>query len=183
MQARFLTDKSRLGHLDKDLYYCLDNVLYQDSDGSIYLVPRGFVTDLYSIPNCTAWLVGDSAGRDPRPALVHDFGCAYHQLLKVRGLTVNDLIVYGYLTKHYCEIQEKDLQVCHNIPKEFLQLVDVTKGSVNDLLGRAMECTNIPTLERKKIRAGVTLNFNYFWTGQKYNWDTLYKIANHYKRK
>lgn len=181
MEARFLTDESRIGHLEKDLYFCLDNTLYQDSDGGIYLVPRGFVTDLYSIPDLTAWIVGDSAERDPRPSIVHDFGCAFHGLIKVRGMTVHDLIVYGYLTKHYSDERECDYQVCMDIPESFLEFIPMSKGQVNDVLGRAMHSLNVP--RRHLIRAGVCFNFNWYWTGQEYNWNKLYKINNHYKRR
>ena len=31
MQARFLTDESRVGYLEKDLYFCEDNTLFQDN--------------------------------------------------------------------------------------------------------------------------------------------------------
>ena len=181
MQARFLTDESRLGHLEKDLYFCQDNTLYQSKDGSIYLVPRGFVTDLYSIPDITAWIVGDSAERDPRPSIVHDFGCAFHGLLKVRGMTVHDLIVYGYLTKHYSELRGKDYNICTDIPECFLEFVPMSKGEVNDILGEAMAALCIP--RRKLIRLGVCFNFNWYWTRSEFDFSKIYKIYNHYKRR
>lgn len=181
MQARFLTDESRLGHLEKDLYFCNDNTLFQDSKGNIYIVPRGFVTDFYSIPDMLAWITGDSAERDPRPAIVHDFGCAFHGLLKVRGMQVRDLIQYGYLTKHYSELRKKDYNVCMDIPECFLEFIPMSKGEVNDILGEAMECLNVP--RRKLIRAGVCFNINWYWTGTTYDFKKLYTIYNHYKRK
>lgn len=181
MQARFLTEESRIGYLTKDLYYTEDNTLFQDSKGNIYIVPRGFVTDFYSIPNLTAWLVGDSAERDPRPALVHDFGCAFHGLLRVRGMQVRDLIQYGYLTKHYSDLRKQDFNICTDIPECFLEFIPMSKGQVNDILGEAMECLKIP--RRGLIRAGVCFNINWYWTASKFDMSKIYTIYNHYKRK
>lgn len=181
MDARFLTDESRIGHLEKDLYFTQDNTLYQSKDGNIYLVPRGFVTDLYSIPDMLAWITGDSAERDPRPSIVHDFGCAFHGLLRVRGMGTNDLIQYGYLTKHYSELRKRDFTVCTDIPTCFLEFIPMSKGQVNDILGEAMSSLQVP--KRTLIRWGVAFNFNWYWTGQEYNMDKTYTIYNHYKRK
>lgn len=180
MNARFLTDKSRTGYLEKDLYFTEDNTLYQSKDGTIYIVPRGFVTDFYSIPDMLAWITGDSAERDPRPAIVHDFGCAFHGLLKVR-MTVNELIQYGYLTKHYSELRKRDFTVCNDIPSTFLEFIPMDKGQVNNILDEAMEALKVP--RRQLIRAGVCFNFNWYWTGQQYDMSRVYTIYNHYKRK
>ena len=160
----FLTDKARYEDYYKDLKISLDNVLYKDHDGTIYLCPRNFVTDLYSIPNALAWLVGDSAGRDCRPALLHDFICATHKAIQV-NLT---------------EAQLKE--VCEDIPINYLSLVTFSKGQANNILGRAMESLDID--KRKLIRVGVAFNFNYYW-----NWDkdyslkdNCYKLYQHYDR-
>lgn len=180
MKARFLTSKPRLEYYEDDLYLTVDNTLFQDTDGVIYLVPRNFITDLYSIPNCLSFLVGDSAGRDPRPALVHDFGCASHQLIKV-NLTRQDLINYNYLTIHHSRERNNAFLICEDIPIELLTLVSVSKGDINDMLGRMMESLNVP--KRNLIRAGVAFNFNWYWEVYPYNLETdCYKVVNHYKR-
>lgn len=176
--CKFLTDETRIAHYKQDLWKTYDNVLYKDNDDSIYLVPRNFITDLYTIPNGLAWLVGDSAGRDPRPSLLHDFGCAYHNILKV-NLKEDELTNLGYLHIHHSVKRNASFIVCEDIPKEYLELVPVTKGSINDMFGRMMKCLDIKG--RKKIRFGVCFNFAYYSTGKEYNWDRLYEEDNHYE--
>lgn len=176
----FITDKARFEDYEKDLKIVLDNIVYLDKKTqSLYLAPRNFVTDLYSIPNGLAWLVGDSAGRDCRPAIIHDFGCAYHKLLKVE-LSPAQLARLGYLHKHHSTSRNIDVMVCEDIPEQYLSLVDVTKGSVNDLFGRMMN--DLKLSRRKLIRAGVAFNFNFYWSKKDFDWNNLYKIDNHYKR-
>lgn len=175
----FLTDKARYEDYYKDLKMSLDNVLYKDHDGTIYLCPRNFVTDLYSIPNALAWLVGDSAGRDCRPALIHDFQCCYHAGLVVT-LTEEQLKRLGYLHLHHSDSRNVDLLVCENIPKCYLKLPAKSKGEVNDLLGRMMKDLDVD--KRKLIRVGVAFNFNFYWSKNEFDWNKLYKIDNHYKR-
>lgn len=179
-RCRFLTSKARLEYYQNDLYLCLDNTLFQDEDGQIYLVPRNFVTDLYSIPNGLAWLVGDSAGRDPRPAILHDYLCEYHQGIRVK-LTRYELINYGYLTIHYSKERNRGFIVCKDIPVEYLELTKMfSKGETNDFLRRAMKSLDVP--KRKLIGGGICFNFNYLWSYSKLNLDNIYKIDNHYKR-
>ena len=44
--GRWLTDNSRLEKSDKpNKWFLLDNELYQDDDGSIYLAPRNYETE------------------------------------------------------------------------------------------------------------------------------------------
>ena len=176
--ARFLTSTSRTeAYNNEGLYVILDNVLYEDNDKTIYLVPRNFVTDNYSIPNWTAWLVGDSSERDLRPAWIHDFICAYHKAIKVK-LTRADLINKGYYHPHYSAKRDKGYLVCDDIPIDYLELVPFTKGEANDLLGRAMEGVGISN--RKLIRFGVAFNFNWYWTKKPYHWGMTYRENNHY---
>lgn len=178
--GKFLTDRQRTDRYGDGYYICLDNTLYKATDGSIYLVPRNFVTDNYSIPNACACIVGDSVERDCRPSWVHDFGCAYHALLKLT-LTEQQLIKLGYLITHNSEDRDRLYRVCENIPKMYLQLVPVTKGEINNLLGEMMDSLLVP--KRKLIRAGVCFNFNWYWTGQKYDFKKLYEVDNHYGNK
>ena len=49
--GKFLTDKSRLGQTNiEGIWYTLDNQLYKDDDGTIYLTPRNS-----SIFNSVCW--------------------------------------------------------------------------------------------------------------------------------
>lgn len=177
--GRFLTSTERIERYDDGLYIILDNMLYQDDDGTIYLVPRNFVTDNYSIPNWTAWVVGDSVERDLRPSWIHDFICAYHKAIKV-NLTRADLINKGYYHPHYSAYRDRGYLVCEDIPKKYLELVPFSKGEANNLLGRAMEGLKVP--KRKAIRIGVAFNFNWYWTKKPYHWGMLYEVTNHYDK-
>lgn len=176
---RFLTSTPRVQHYKDDLWIMRDNLLYQDDNGKVYLVPRNFVTDFYSIPNWCDYLTGDSAGRTPEPCLVHDFGCAYHAVLEVQ-LTPDELLMYEYLHGHYDEKNDVLLTVCEDVPEEMLKLRPVTKGEINNMLGRMMRDLDVP--KRHLIRFGVCFNFNFYWTGKQYTSDKLYKVDNHYKR-
>lgn len=176
---QFLTSLPRVQYFQNDLWIMRDNLLYQDDDYKVYLVPRNFVTDFYSIPNWVDFLTGDSAGRNPEPCLVHDFGCAYHALLEV-ALTPDELRECEFIHEHYDEKNDVMLTVCENIPEELLSLKPVTKGEINDMLGRMMRDLDIP--KRGLIRLGVCFNFNFYWTGKDYDFSKLYKIDNHYER-
>ena len=48
------------------------------SNGVVYLIPRGTVTDNYSIP-----LGINKSKYDVRPSHLHDIGCYYHKVLVV----------------------------------------------------------------------------------------------------
>ena len=87
----FLTGKSRFEQTYPcGLWKTLDNQLYQDKDDTIYLVPRNFQTDGYTIPNWIAWLGGSKMEWDTRCSTQHDFECRYHQVIIVE-LTVAQL--------------------------------------------------------------------------------------------
>ena len=57
----------------------------------------------------------------------------------------------------------------------------MSKGDVNNILGEAMDCLQIP--RRWLIRAGVCFNINWYWTASKFDMSKIYTIYNHYKRK
>ena len=81
---KWLTHKSRLEQTDEcNDWILLDNEIYKDDDGSIYLTPRNYKTDNYTVPDWIAWLGGSKSKWDVRPSHIHDFGCQYHQLIKI----------------------------------------------------------------------------------------------------
>ena len=52
---KWLTGNSRLEKSDKpNKWYLIDNELFQDKDGTIYLIPRNYETDNYTIPDWIA---------------------------------------------------------------------------------------------------------------------------------
>ena len=80
---KWITDNSRIEKLSEaNKWRMIDNELFQDEDGSIYLTPRNYETDNYTIPDWIAWLGGNKSKWDIRPSHIHDFGCQYHQLIR-----------------------------------------------------------------------------------------------------
>lgn len=170
MMGKFITDKARIEQTDnRGLWQTIDNQLYKDDDGTIYLVPRYFKTDNYTIPDCVAWICGDSATWDVRPSHFHDVGCEYHQMIKVR-ITEENLRRARYL-----RVKNNKL-VCENIPKQLLEIVPVTKGEINDMFGRMLKSSGaIPKKAQMILRTGVAFNFGWYSSGKtSINLDKLY---------
>ncbi len=152
---RFLTAASRIEQLpQKRMYRLLDNELYLDDDGSIYLAWRGYTTDNYTWINASEY--------DIRCSHIHDVGCQYHQLVRVKA-TEWDLNRFGYLRLH------KGKMVCENIPVEYLEAVDVTGHEVNNLFYRMLRDADNPKTPKAVqclYRAGVSFNLHWFTTGK-----------------
>ena len=54
---KWLTHKSRLEQTDEcNDWILLDNEIYKDDDGSIYITPRNYKTDNYTVPDLTSKL-------------------------------------------------------------------------------------------------------------------------------
>lgn len=167
---KWLTDKSRIeqGH-SQNCWYLIDNELFLDEDGSIYITPRGYKTDNYTIPDWVAWLGGNKSKHDVRPSHLHDFGCQYHQLIKV-NLNERQLAFAGYLHYH------KGKTVCENIPLKHLSLVPVTKWQIDCLFKRAMKATlEIPARVYNLYRCGVFFNFGWLGKHKPYDLSKIYE--------
>nr|DAJ74750.1 MAG TPA: hypothetical protein [Caudoviricetes sp.] len=154
--GKFLTSESRIGQLaQKGLYKLLDNELYKDDDGSIYLAWRNFQTDNFTWIKSNDW--------DIRCSHLHDVGCKHHQVVRVK-LNENQLKIARFLrTKH-------DKIVCENIPPKYLEVVDVSGNWINNLFYRMLrdaDCPKTPKYIQYKYRAGVSLNFGWFKSGKK----------------
>lgn len=148
-----------------------ENELYQDNDGCIYLVPRMYKTDNYTIPDWIAWLGGSKSKWDARPAHIHDFGCQYHQLLKVT-ISESELRRLRYLEPH------KGYWRCKDIPTEYLSLVPVKKWEIDCLFKRAMKATKtIPAFIYNLYRGGVFFNFGWLGKHPPFDMDKIYTIA------
>lgn len=163
--GRFLTSASRIEQLDKPRQYKLvDNELYLDDNGHIYLAWRGFQTDNFTWLNSNEW--------DIRCSHQHDVGCQYHQVVKV-CLTEHQLKRMDLLYQH------KDKWVCRDIPTIFLRVVDVTGHEINNLFYRMLknaDCPETPKYIQYLYRAGVSFNLNWFRTGKtKIDLKLLYK--------
>ena len=148
----------------------VENELFQDEDGSIYLVPRLYKTDNYTIPDWIAWMAGSKSKYDARPAHIHDFGCQYHQLIKV-NLTMTKLKKKKYL--YY----KNGVYICEDIPVKYLSLIPVTKWEMDCMFKRAMKATNlIPATVYNIYRGGVFFNFGWLGNHSPFDLSKIYTL-------
>ena len=153
--GKFLTAAARIAQLpQKGMYKLIDNELFQDDDGNIYLAWRGFTTDNFTWINSADW--------DIRCAHGHDVGCKYHQVVRVK-LNKKQLQMLRYLRVH------KDKIVCENIAPKFLEVVDVSGHWINNFFYRmlkAADCPKTPKYIQILYRCGVAFNFGWFKSGK-----------------
>lgn len=153
--GKFLTAAARIAQLpQKGMYKLIDNELFQDDDGNIYLAWRGFATDNFTWINSSDW--------DIRCAHGHDVGCKYHQVVRVK-LDRETLWKLGLLREH------KGMIICEDIPEKFLEVVDITGHWINNFFYRMLksaDCPKTPKAVQLAYRVGVTFNFNWFFTGK-----------------
>ena len=77
--GKFLTGKARLQQTDRKRYWkLLDNEVYKDDNGDIYLTPRNMLSDNYTIPMFVAPLAGSPVDFDTRCSHAHDLLCYTH---------------------------------------------------------------------------------------------------------
>lgn len=166
---KFLTSDSRLEKMpEPNKWKLIDNELFQDEDGSIYLTPRNYISDNYTIPDWVAWLGGNKSKWDCRPAHLHDFGCQYHQLIKVT-LNESELRRLRFLRPHNGKM------ICEDIPLQYLSLVPITKWQIDCMFKRAMKATkSIPSRVCNLYRGGVFFNFGWLGKHTPYNMNELY---------
>ena len=83
----WLTSKAPILQSDKpNKIETLYNQIYYH-EGIAYFIPRGLVTDGYTIP-----LNIDKCKRDVRPSVLHDIACKFHQLSSV-AKAVTDTVI------------------------------------------------------------------------------------------
>lgn len=153
--GKFLTTAARIEQLPKKgMYKLLDNELYKDDDGSIYLAWRGFETDNFTWINSNDW--------DTRCSHLHDVGCKYHQVIRVK-LNEQQLRMLRLLKVKNSKI------VCEDIPFKFLCVVDVSGHWINNLFYRMLrdaDCPKTPKAIQLVYRTGVAFNFGWFKSGK-----------------
>lgn len=169
--SEFLTSKSRLVQTNiEGIWYTLDNQLYKDYDGNIFITPRLTLTDGYTIPSVFHFLVGGKFMHDVRACIQHDFECYYHKVIKVNLSIVQ-------LRKERLLKYENDLWVCEDIPLEFLSVQDTTFKETNQRFKRMLKCLyNMSKWQKTLI--GNAVNFNIGWLKEPHelHLDRLYRI-------
>ena len=168
---KWLTDKSRLEQTNEpNKWLMIDNELYYDDDGTIYLTPRNYITDNYTIPDWIAWLGGNKSKYDVRPAHLHDFVCQFKQAIRVK-IPECELRRLRYVRTFHDKI------VCEDIPLRFLELTPFTKWETDCLFKRAMKSTKtIPAKVYNLYRGGVFFNFGWLGKHKAFNLNKIYTL-------
>lgn len=175
----FITDFAELGQTaEPNYWYTKHNQLFKDQDGVIYLVPRYFITDGYTIPDWIAWLGGGKMKWDTRPAIGHDFDCKFHQCIRVI-LTEEELRRRRFLRTHKKQFGDDTylITVCDDIPIDYLAIEPVTFNQANSKFKRMMKATgNIKNWRINLMRAAVNLNIGWLKSGkEKIDLNKIYK--------
>ena len=178
----FITGQTRMCHTGYNgTWRLLDNQLF-NYNGDVYIVPRNFYTDNYTIPNWIAWLGGSKGGRDVRPSHFHDFGCDFHAMVLLT-VSLKQLREEGLLRERLCDDGVVRL-ICDDLPLHYLRVVKFSKRQVDDMLADMMLATgNITKSEAKKIRAGVFFNIGWLFSKHSMDYTRFYTGINDFKLK
>ena len=156
--CRFLTGASRLQQTKKKrVWKLLDNEVFKANDGTIYIAPRTFQSDNFTIPLFLAWLTGSPVDFDTRCSHIHDVFCSTHYALVIK-LSEEELKDKGYL--RYSE--KNKMWICEDIPPEFISKKKIGKFKANNIFYECMEVSGVPKFYRVLYRIGVALNLNWF---------------------
>lgn len=175
-----VTSISRIEQIEEEpkKYILLDNSIYWDDDGSLYLVPRNYKSDGYTIPNWIAWLGGGKMEYDLRPAHFHDFICQYHAAIKISKVNLTTLRKRRLIRSHYNQDTQHWLTIAEDIPVKYLDYVHFTKWEADCIFKRIMKSTKtIPAWRVGLMRFGVFFNINWCRSGKKdYDFSKCYKV-------
>lgn len=152
------------------IWYTLQNQLFKDIDGNIYLAPRCTLTDGFSIPKAFHIIAGGMFEHNISPAVQHDWECYYHKAIKV-NLSVAELRKMQLLK------YESGMWICEDIPLEYLTVIDTTFEETNARFRRMLQClTNIAQWKREIIGKAVNLNVGWLKEPHTLHKDRLYRI-------
>ena len=169
--GKFLTSYSRLqqtGYPEK--WKLIDNQLYKDDDGTIYLCPRNYITDGFTIPKTLQIVAGSKMEYDTRASSQHDFECSYHKVIIIDA-TENKLRRMKLL--HVAN----GMDVCEDIPIDLLKIKDTTFKKTNDRFIRMLaSVNNIPNWRRFLIGHAVSLNASWLIVKHELDVNLIYKV-------
>lgn len=153
--GKFLTSPARIEQTNKKgIYRVLDNELYKDDDGTIYLVWRGFISDNFTWINSSDWDIRCSHG--------HDVGCKYHQVVKV-------LLNEQQLRKLRLLYVKGNKIICRDLHPAMLQVKNVSGHWINNFFYRMLksaDCPKTPKHIQLLYRTGVSFNLGWFFSGK-----------------
>ena len=169
--SNFITAHSRMEQLNiPNKWKTIDNLLYKDYDGSIYLCPRNTITDGFSIPEFVSFIAGSRMKWDTRASSQHDFECYYHKVIKVL-LTEYELRKMGLLHLH------NDITVCENIPIQFLITYDTGFRETNSRFLRMLRTIqSIPEWRAKMMGYAVNLNIDWILKVHNFDINKIYEV-------
>lgn len=169
----FLTAHSRMEQLEiPEKWKLIDNQLYKDDDGKIYLCPRNYITDGYTIPSLLSFIGGSKMKYDTRASSQHDFECSYHKVILVNA-SEQRLRKMGLLTT------ANGMEICENIPLKYLTIKDTTFSETNERFVRMLQCVNnIPNWRRYLFGKAVFLNVKWLFSKHNYNKTKIYEVDN-----
>ena len=169
--GKFLTSHSRFEQLNTpEKWKLIDNQLYKDDDGTIYLCPRNYITDGFTIPSLLSFIAGSKMKYDTRASSQHDFECSYHKVIVVL-MSEEKLSKMSFLHAY------NELIVCENIPVELLEVRDTSFQETNKRFLRMLQSVNnIPKWRAELMYKAV--NFNVGWLFSKHRLDLtrLYEV-------
>ena len=161
---KFLTAETELRKSKSHFEWeTLHNQLFEDNDGTIYLVPRYFQTDGYTIPLIVTPFIGDRMEYDIRPAVQHDWECKYRFALTTT-LTEFELRQKRILHKINKQIEGKTvtIDVCEDIPAKYLKIIPTTFVKTIKRFQRCLDCIDdMNGYNKKMIGNAVFLNIGW----------------------
>lgn len=162
--GKFLTAHSRLQQLDiPGKWKTVDNQIYENDFGQLFLCPRNTITDGYTIPSIFSVIAGDKMKWDTRASSQHDFECLYHKYIQIL-LTSKELSNMGLL--HSLD----SMIVCEDIPKEYLMIRETTFNETNTrFLNMLQSFQTIPKWRAKLM--GYAVNLNAGWVMKPHHYD------------
>ncbi|MDD3236795.1 MAG: hypothetical protein PHV37_01700 [Candidatus Gastranaerophilales bacterium] len=163
--GKFITGKTEFRQSNKDgRCYALHNQLYQDDDGLLYLVPRFFLTDGFTIPKWLAPIGGGRMEWDVRPAIGHDFDCKYHQTIVVNA-TVKELFKNGFIK--IIEKLGEAIVICEDLPLNILSVKKISFSEANSKFKRMMKAVEcIKNWRINMMRFAVNFNLGWLKSGK-----------------
>lgn len=167
----FLTAHSRLEQLNyNEKWKLIDNQLYKDDNGTIYLCPRNYITDGFTILKPLQLIAGNKMEYDTRASSQHDFECSYHCAIIV-NMSEHRLRSMGLL--HTLN----GMEVCENIPHKYLSIKETKFTETNARFVRMLQCVNhIPNWRRFLIGHAVSLNIGWLFSKHFYDKSKLYEV-------
>lgn len=134
----------------------MNNQLYYDNDGILYLCPRKQIYDGYTIPRWLAWCAGGRFQYDSRCARQHDIECLTHRKIVV-NMSLTELKRNRYLFSY------EDEMYCTDLPATCLNVQKTSFIETNKRFKRMLE--SIKTIPRWKVwlfYIGVHFNIGWF---------------------